>query len=230
MADLALDPNGRYTYKDYLSWPEEFRCELINGVIYDMSAAPKRVHQDVCRDVVEIFIAYFKGKRCKVYFAPFDVLLTAFGQRESESDTVVQPDLAVFCDPGKLTDAGATGAPDLAVEILSPSTAFKDQEEKRVLYERHRVREYWVINPANDTALVYELGPDGRFIRPRLVCRGESIVSAIFPGLEAPVNDILPARAEDGRTLADNPVQADSQMPAGNPAGNPVPKADPSPS
>jgi len=197
MADFAIDPDGRYTYKDYLSWPDEFRCELINGVIYDMSAAPRRAHQDVLGDLVDIFRAFFKGKRCKVYFAPFDVILTAFGDRESDSDTVVQPDLSVFCDRSKLTTLGATGAPDLAVEILSPSTAFKDQEEKRILYERHRVREYWVINPANETAMIYALGDDGKFQRPRLVCRGETIASTIFPGLEAAIDAIMPPDAEE---------------------------------
>lgn len=198
MADFAIDPNQHYTYKDYLSWPDEFRCELINGVIYDMCAAPPRVHQDVSRNLVEIFIAFFKDKPCKVYYAPFDVILTAFGTKESDSDTVVQPDLSVFCDRSKLTPAGATGAPDLAVEILSPSTALTDQGEKRMLYERHRrVREYWVINPANETAMVYVLGDDGKFQRPELVCRGETISSTIFPGLEAAIDVIMPVAVEE---------------------------------
>jgi len=192
MADLALDPNGHYTYKDYLSWPDEFRCELINGVIYEMYGAARRLHQDILGELVGIFISFFKGKTCRMYFAPFDIILTAFGTRESDSDTVVQPDLSVFCDRSKLTPAGATGAPDLAVEILSPSTALKDQREKRVLYERHRVREYWVINPANETAMIYVLGDDGKFQRPQLVCRGETVKSTIFPGLEAAIDVIMP--------------------------------------
>jgi len=203
MADFAIDPDKRYTYKDYLSWPDEFRCELINGVIYDMCAAPRRVHQDVSRDLVEIFIAHFKGKPCKVYYAPFDVILTACGDRESDSDTVVQPDLSVFCDRSKLTDAGATGAPDLVVEILSPSTALTDQGEKRMLYERHRVREYWVVNPANETAMVYVLGTDGKFQRPQLVCRGETISSTIFPGLEAAIDAIMPVEVEEPAAKSD---------------------------
>ena len=198
MADLAIDPKKRYTYKDYLSWPDEFRCELINGVIYDICAAPRRVHQDVLGDLNDVFRVFFKGKQCAVYFAPFDVVLTAFGDRESDSDTVVQPDLSVFCDRSKLTDAGATGAPDLVVEILSPSTAFKDQEEKRLLYERHRVREYWVVNPANETVMVYVLGDEGGFKRPLLVCRGEVVKSVIFPGLEAAIDTILPAKEGKG--------------------------------
>ncbi len=203
MADLALDPNGRYTYKDYLSWPDEFRCELINGVIYDMCAAPRRVHQDVLGELFDVFRVFFKGKPCTVYLAPFDIILTAFGTRESDSDTVVQPDLSVFCDRSKLTAAGATGAPDLAVEILSPSTALKDQGEKRVLYERHRIREYWVINPANETAMVYVLGDDGTFQRPRLVCRGETISSTIFPGLEATIDAIMPIVVEEPAAKSD---------------------------
>lgn len=196
MADLAIDPDGRYTYSDYLSWPEEFRCELIDGRIYDMSAAPRRIHQEIARELVEIFLSYFKGKRCKLFFAPFDVTLPAFGDKESESDTVVQPDLSVFCDLSRLTDAGATGAPDLAVEVMSPRTAYKDLDQKRLLYERHRVREYWVVNPANDTAMVYVLGDDGKFRRPELACRGESVRSAIFPGLEASIDGIMPVDHE----------------------------------
>lgn len=199
LADLAIDPERRYTYKDYLSWPEEFRCELIDGKIYDMCAAPRRFHQDVLWELTQIFGAVFKGSRCRPYFAPFDVILPAFGNKASESDTVVQPDLSVFCDHSKLTEAGATGTPDLVVEILSPSTAFKDQEQKRVLYERHRVREYWVVNPANFTAMVYSLDDDGAFRRPQLVCRGESIRSSIFPGLEAAIDVIMPvAGSSDG--------------------------------
>ena len=196
MADLAIDPKRRYTYKDYLAWPDDFRCELIDGKIYDMSPAPRRTHQEILWELVAVFQSYFKDKQCKPYFSPFDIILPTFGQRESDSDTVVQPDLSVFCDHSKLTFAGATGAPDLAVEVLSPSTAVKDQEIKRRLYERHRVREYWEINPANDTALVYTLGDGSKFRRPELVCRGESIRSTIFPGLETAIDAILPAEEQ----------------------------------
>lgn len=192
MADHAIDMDRYYTYKDYLSWPDDFRCELIDGKIYDMCAAPMRFHQEVLWELTQIFGAFFKTKHCRSYIAPFDVILPAFGDKASESDTVVQPDLSVFCDLSRLTEAGATGAPDLVVEILSPSTAFKDQEQKRVLYERHRVREYWVVNPANFSAIMYVLGDDGAFRRPQFVCGGDSICSSIFPGLEAAIDAIMP--------------------------------------
>lgn len=90
-------------------------------------------------------------------------LLPDGGENDDEIDTVVQPDIAVFCDKSKLTEAGARGAPDLVVEILSPSTSRKDQGVKFDLYERHRVREYWVVDPGNKPIQVWRQRPEGGF-------------------------------------------------------------------
>jgi Uma2 family endonuclease len=76
---------------------------------------------------------------------------------------VAQPDIVVYCDRSKLTEAGARGAPDLVVEILSPSTSKKDLNEKFDLYERHGVREYWVVDPGNESIQVWRSRPDGGF-------------------------------------------------------------------
>jgi Uma2 family endonuclease len=90
---------------------------------------------------------YFNNKLCEVYEAPFDVRLKKNKGSDSEVNTVVQPDISVFCDLSKLDDRGAIDAPDLVVEITSDSTMKKDYNEKFNLYEENGVQEYWIVNP-----------------------------------------------------------------------------------
>ena len=145
-----------FTYEDYCSWPDDERWELIEGIPYDMSPAPVRKHQKISRILSTAIDTFLSGKSCEMYSAPFDVLLPAANdQPVSEIQTVVQPDISVICDKSKLTDAGCTGAPDLIVEILSPSTAKKDMDEKFHLYEKHGVREYWVVDPGSEYIRVF---------------------------------------------------------------------------
>lgn len=131
-----------YTYRDLLSWPEDQRWELIDGVAYDMTPAPIRRHQEILGDLHLQIGNFLIGKPCRVYMAPFDVLIPKHDEGEEEIDTVVQPDIAVVCDRSKLTERGCKGAPDLVIEILSPSTAEKDTLTKLKLYERAGVKEY----------------------------------------------------------------------------------------
>ena len=137
--------------------------ELIEGQAWAMSPAPMRQHQKLSHSLTLLFGNFLKGKPCEAYEAPFDVLLPAGDEPDDEVDTVVQPDLVVICDKSKLTVAGARGAPDLVVEILSPSTQKKDLNEKFRLYERQGVREYWVVDPGNRSIQVWHLGEDGRY-------------------------------------------------------------------
>lgn len=159
MAIPKSDKDGLFTYHDYRSWPEEERWELIHGVAYNMSPAPNRRHQGMVTYLTNCLYSFFENQPCRVYVSPFDVLLPDPDENQTEetADTVVQPDLVVVCDPEKLTEQGCTGAPDFVLEILSPATAFKDMEDKLRLYERHGVREYWIINPGNDTLMVYSV-------------------------------------------------------------------------
>ncbi len=151
-----LDPNGRYTYADYLTWQLDEYVELIQGKIYAMSPAPLRWHQDVTGNIYRLIGNYLEISPCKVYIAPFDV---RFVKKHTLSDTdvttVVQPDICVVCDKSKLDRRGCIGAPDLIVEILSPSTAKKDLDEKFHLYEEFGVREYWVVFPKENTVHTY---------------------------------------------------------------------------
>jgi len=132
----------KFTYKDYCSWPDDERWELIDGVAYDMSPAPTSRHQRISMIISTNISNWLKGKECEIFSAPFDVLLPAFPlKNEGEIDTIVQPDISVICDPSKIVERGCLGTPDLIVEILSPSTSKKDLNEKFQLYEKHGVKE-----------------------------------------------------------------------------------------
>lgn len=110
--------NKVYTYTDYMKYPEGARIELINGVIYDMSPAPSRIHQRLIAELVTIFNQYIKsnGGPCEVDVAPFDVFLTNKDDIE-QCKNIVQPGISVIRDRNKLNDKGCIGSPDLIVEI-----------------------------------------------------------------------------------------------------------------
>ncbi|MDR0995272.1 MAG: Uma2 family endonuclease [Tannerella sp.] len=147
--ELTLDMTKRYTYADYLTWMDDKRRELVDGFIKLMSA-PRRVQETVTMNLavdLGLFLRQ-KGGGCQVFSAPFDVRLPKNGERkDKEIYTVVQPDICVVCDPSKLDERGCLGAPDMVVEILSPSSAQYDLDQKFHLYERSGVKEYWSISP-----------------------------------------------------------------------------------
>jgi Uma2 family endonuclease len=175
--------NATYTYRDYLTWPDDERVELIDGVIYNMTPAPSRQHQGVCGELVRQLGNALLDGPCRVYAAPFDVRLPDEGDQADEARTVVQPDVVVVCDVGKLDDRGCLGAPDLVVEILSPSTAAKDQIQKLRLYERHGVRGDWIIHPTDEILYVRVLGPDGTFGVPDVYPAEGTFTSAVIDGV-----------------------------------------------
>jgi Uma2 family endonuclease len=158
MSDPALvyDESRRWAYADYKNWelkPGE-RYELINGIAYAMSA-PGTQHQLIAAALYGEFYAFLKGKPCKAIPAPFDVRL--FYEEDGSDDTVVQPDLSVVCDPAKLGTEGCRGAPELVVEILSPSNSVLEMYRKRDLYFESGVREYWLIDPDRRIVAAYHV-------------------------------------------------------------------------
>jgi Uma2 family endonuclease len=163
MGNPAIDPSEHFTYGHYRTWPDDERWELIDGVAWAMSPAPIRYHQRIAARFHTMLDLLLEGKPCRVYIAPFDVLLPRGDEVDDEVDCVVQPDVVVYCDRSRLTRAGARGAPDLALEVLSPSSSKKDLREKFGLYQRSGVREYWVADPAGKWLCVYRRGADGRF-------------------------------------------------------------------
>ncbi|MDR2483531.1 MAG: Uma2 family endonuclease [Treponema sp.] len=188
MADLAYAEEGGFTYADYKAWELKLgeRYELIDGAAYAM-AAPNTGHQRIVTRLAGELYSFLKGKPCEVFTAPFDVRL--FYQEDESDDTVVQPDLTVICDPGKLGDEGCRGAPDLVIEILSPSNTAIEMERKLNLYQEAGVREYWVVDPLNRRVRVYLL-KDGRYV-PQTFRAADRAQSAILPGLELSLADVF---------------------------------------
>lgn len=180
-----LDPNGYYSYADYLRWKFTQFVEVLRGRLLPM-AAPSEFHQRVSWELSGLFYTYLQGKSCRAYAAPFDVRL--FDRRKSaQADrdiyTVVQPDLCVVCDRSKIDARGCLGAPDLVVEILSESNHAREMDIKYSLYEEAGVQEYWIISPQDQTAFVYVLNEDGIFVGLKPVTNEGILRSRLFPEL-----------------------------------------------
>lgn len=171
--------NGKFTYREYKTWPDEERWELINGTAYNMTPAPNRKHQQIAGEIFRQFANFLKGKKCKVYMAPFDVRIPLYNEAEDEINNIVQPDVLVVCDKNKLDSKGAIGAPDLVVEILSPSTAAKDLREKMALYEQAGVLEYWLVDPHDNIVMIHKL-VDNAYGRAEIFAESEKIPVGIF--------------------------------------------------
>lgn len=147
----------RYTFADYLTWDEYPRYELIDGEAI-MLASPATIHQLISAELMRQLGNYLEGKKCRVLSAPFDVrLFEKEGDRFDNIQTVVQPDISIICDQNKLDEHGCKGAPDMTLEILSPSNARHDLLVKLNLYQRAGVREYWVVSPEQKTVQVFLL-------------------------------------------------------------------------
>ena len=131
---------GWYTFADCLTWGENERIEIINGEAVRM-APPTRAHQKISGEIFRQIANYLEGKKCEVYPAPFAVrLFERDGDTLDEVDTMVEPDLSIVCDKSKLDDHGCKEAPDMVVEVLSPSTQRHDRLVKLGLYQRAGVR------------------------------------------------------------------------------------------
>ena len=192
MSEPARAQGTKFTYGDYCGWPDDERWELIDGVPFDMAAAPNRPHQGILGKLYLQIGNYLQDKPCEVYMAPFDVRLPdRADQTDAAVPTVVQPDLSVICDPDKLDLPGCRGAPDWLIEILSPSTAKKDMREKLLLYERHRVKEYWVVHPDERLIEVFVLDDANRYGRPAAYGPEDRITPSIFEDLSIEVEAVF---------------------------------------
>jgi Uma2 family endonuclease len=190
---LDLDESLRYTYADYLTWLDDKRRELINGFIHLMSA-PMRMHARVSQKAykaIDRFIEMNKGK-CHIYYAPFDVRFPSNNETaDNKIYNVVQPDICVICDLSKLDDKGCIGAPDLIVEVLSPSTLKYDWHYKFNLYESGGVREYWIVDPKAKLVNAFILQPDGNYDLGTVYDCTQKAPVHIFKGLEIDLNELF---------------------------------------
>ena len=140
---LAVPKRGPYTEEDYYALPEGERVELIDGFFYDMKAAPSLSHQMIVGELYLLFrrCTDVHSPECEVYLSPCDVRL------DRDKYTIVQPDILIICGKYDYAAHGIEGAPDLVVEVLSPSTRSKDMLLKSFKYQNAGVREYWIVDP-----------------------------------------------------------------------------------
>ena len=174
----------RLTYQDYLNTPDDERYELINGELI-MAPGPNMPHLDSQRDLGFYMVGFVKRNDLgKVYYSDADVVL---------SDTeVVKPDLLFISKEREdiITYANIQGAPDLVVEILSPSTSRRDWNDKRELYARHGVKEYIVMDP--EEKVVWRLTlQDGALEIEQTYRQGDTIAFSTIEGFTVAVNDIF---------------------------------------
>ncbi|MFQ5770647.1 MAG: Uma2 family endonuclease [bacterium] len=174
-----------YTYQNYLDLPEDGkRYEIINGELI-MTPAPITIHQRIHAKIVFELRKYTeKHKVGEVFYAPFDVVL-------SETN-VVQPDILFVSNENAniITDKNISGAPDLVIEILSPTTGYYDLIEKKEIYEKFGVQEYWIVDPKKQWVEIY-LNAENKFHLDQHLQQGGVLNSKILKGFEIEFNTIF---------------------------------------
>lgn len=169
-----------WTYKDYLNWPEGERWELIQGTAYSMTPAPSWRHQQITGEL------YFQIRLCigkyprKTVAAPIDVRLAEPDSTDEDVANVVQPDVVVVCDSSKIDEQGIKGSPDIVIEVISSSSATRDTIDKRMLYERYRVPEYWIVDVENERIFVFVL-ENNRYANPKILQHSDKLESVHHP-------------------------------------------------
>ncbi len=190
---MPLPQEGKkYTYADYLTWPEGERWEIIEGVPY-MQAAPTWQHQAISVELTSQFNALLKGKPCRVFAAPFDLCIPEYNESDEEiSNIISQPDIVVVCDESKLRKTGYFGVPSLVIEISSPSTAKKDKLIKFNKFEKAGVKEYWIVEAENKLVSVFILQENKRYGRPEVYAEDDKIRVSLFSEFVIDLNVIFP--------------------------------------
>ncbi len=159
--DQLNEDSFEYSYSDYMKWRFQERVEIIMGKIFPMSA-PTTLHQHIIGELFFTMYAFFKHTSCNVILSPIDVRLPV-GKQGKTFKTVMQPDLCVICDKSKIVAQGIIGAPDLVIEILSPSNRQIEMHEKYEAYQASMVREYWIIHPGEQWMLQYVLNENNLY-------------------------------------------------------------------
>ena len=183
-SSAEVDAMPTYTAEDYWNLPDGERAELIDGQLYAM-ASPSRTHQRIVGGIYFHIRAYIENHRgpCEVLAAPFAVNLNA------DDKTLVEPDVMVICDPKKSTEKQCMGAPDLVVEVVSPSSMRMDYVRKYDLYSAAGVREYWIVDPAKSMTTVYNFS-DGN-LAPVIYPFSVPVPVGIYPDLSITVAELV---------------------------------------
>lgn len=180
---MPLPQKNFYTSEDYWNLPEGQRAELMDGQLYDM-APPDFIHQKLLSVLHYTIFHHIKTHQgsCEVIPAPFAVNLNA------DDKTWVEPDLSVICDKNKLSDRGCEGAPDLIIEIVSPSSTKTDYIIKLFKYRSAGVREYWIVNPMKKAVQTYSFEKEEN---SELFSFEDEIPVKIFDPLTIKLSDLL---------------------------------------
>lgn len=184
MDTLKIDLNKRYSYADYLTWLDDVRRELFNGVVKLMTPAPSSKHQELSTNLVSICWNFLRHKPCKIYHAPSDVRFPTY-KKNTDNDqifTVLQPDLYIVCDLSKIDERGCLGAPDMVIEIVSAKSSQRDTKDKFEIYQEHGVREYWIVNPNDENVTVFVLDDQSKFQFVGMYAGDDKIPVNIFNG------------------------------------------------
>ena len=171
----TANPRVKFTYADYRNTPEDERYELIDGELI-MASAPRIIHQRTERKLVTLLDTFVdRNGLGEIFYAPTDVVL-------SDTD-VVQPDILFVSNERAhiITEDNIRGAPNLVIEILSPSTAQRDRTLKRALYAKHGVQEYWQVDTDAHTIAVLTLADNG-FELAAVYGEGQTLASPLLPG------------------------------------------------
>ena len=184
----------KYSFADYLTWGDDKRYELFDGRMVELLPSPTSKHQTVSGNLFGCYWSFLKDRKpFKVLYSPIDVRLPFKSEDISDNKiyTVVQPDIIVVCDPDKLDDKGCLGAPDLVVEVLSPSTAKNDMKDKYLLYEQSGVREYWVVHPVDELLTVFKRNNGGKLAFDKIYTYDDQVKVGIFDDLVIDLKDIF---------------------------------------
>lgn len=183
--DAVLHEKKIYTYEDYAKLPEGLPYQLIGGKLI-MTPAPSTYHQEISKRLEFLLYEYaeLKQKLGKVFDAPIDVYF--------EEEETYQPDIIFISNDriGIIKKEKIEGAPDIIIEILSPSTAYYDLVHKKDIYAKHGVKEYWIVDPIEKWVESYK-NENGKFI---LIGRGqkdESINSTVLIGFKVKLDAIF---------------------------------------
>lgn len=178
----AEKTSQRFSWHEYKEWPEDERWQIIDGHAYCMTAAPNIRHQKITGNLYALIREKLKGKPCTTFIAPTDVVFDEFN--------IVQPDVLVVCNKSRITDANIQGAPDLVIEVISPSNSFMDKKLKLELYERFGVPEYLLVDPVGDLVERFRL-VDGKYGRADIFPWHEELSLVSLPGLVISLWDVF---------------------------------------
>ena len=181
---VSVKIKNKFTYEDYRNTPDDIRYELLDGELVLMPS-PKEIHQRLVLSLGTLFNIFVSIRNLgRVYIAPFDVVLS--------NTIVVQPDLMFISNERShiITEDNIRGAPDLVIEILSPSNADNDRTRKRAFYERHGVTEYWIFDPDARNITVLLLGENG-YELAGIYGEGQTLTTQILDGFRLNLDDIF---------------------------------------